>query len=140
MYCYSLQLKWLETFKFFSINSSKSLKNSQENEKKMIKCRYAKRAVNRKNGRRIRKSWWGSVVMEKKRKIIPLFWLMRSCQLREFLYIFDTVLKDILCRCCCYKNRVMEGWNCICWVGSREEIMALIESRMSRERWERKKY
>lgn len=30
----------------------------------------------------------------REKKNHPLFWLMPACQLREFLYIFDTVLKD----------------------------------------------
>lgn len=46
----------------------------------MIKCRYATTEQQKQK--------------KGEKKNHPLFWLMPACQLREFLYIFDTVLKD----------------------------------------------
>lgn len=64
----------------------------------MIKCRYA--TTTKQQQQKLRKKQ--SERERRKKKNHPLFWLMLACQLREFLYIFDTVLKDtssLLCWC-----------------------------------------
>lgn len=72
----------------------------------MIKCRYAttkQSSVWKQRRRRERER-----EREREKKNHPLFWLMPSCQLREFLYIFDTVLRDTFCLlllCKTFSNR-----------------------------------
>lgn len=59
----------------------------EKNNVEMIKCRYATRGSSKEISWKSELSWerW------KSKKNHPLFWLMVGCQLREFLYIFDTV-------------------------------------------------
>lgn len=108
----------------------------EKNNVEMIKCRYATRGSSKEISWKSELSWerW------KSKKNHPLFWLMVGCQLREFLYIFDTVSRyffSSLVRCV----RWMDGWlsslrSSVCSIFGvcvhtvNNKVMASIENRM----------